>query len=88
VAKGPPLPATIAIDLHTKGISMPTHVVFHRGEDLTFEEDFDQVTRQLLENAAGVFNRSISEGRHRRTTVFRENVQYIEDYEGVETYKQ
>jgi hypothetical protein len=67
---------------------MPTHIVFHRGEDLTVDEDFDQVNRELTDSGARLFNRAISEGRRRRTTVFRENVQYIEDYEGVETYKQ
>jgi len=64
---------------------MPTHVVFAGGQEITLEQEFDKVNSQLgsADPGAGLF--TISHGKDsRRVTVYRDNILYIEDYEGVE----
>jgi hypothetical protein len=58
---------------------MPTRVVFTGGQDISLEDDFDQVNMQLSrERGAGQFVRSRGDERG-RVVVYRDNVLYIEE---------
>jgi hypothetical protein len=64
---------------------MPTHVVFTGGE-ITLEQEFDKVNSQFGGSGAGAEFTISHGGDSRRVVVYRDNVLYIEDYEGVEPF--